>query len=264
MSQSEEGMNVVKQLITQFQKSLGMFREGGKLNYLVKKFQTGGKYNRQAARERKQGLRPDDEFMAGNQNVLAKKAKAMNVDGFDESMYNMDPGQTFDRNRYRERKRDAREMHPEWTRRQRKAYALMDKQPYEPINPQVNFTPPSVGIPELPSRPRGIVAIGDMSSEILDNPKNYKQYEVVKHTPKYRRMSYDQFATYANNYLKNAGAFRNGVDLATMQAYVEDQYDKYAQQGLDYVWQNPEEGANLKVASNWRSKYGAANSNPNN
>lgn len=52
MSQSEEGMNVVKQLITQFQKSLGMFREGGKLNSLIKKYKGGGKEDGQRPSDR--------------------------------------------------------------------------------------------------------------------------------------------------------------------------------------------------------------------
>lgn len=123
LSKTPEGEKQLNKLTAQFKKETegilggqeptGMFREGGKLNYFVKKFQTGGVYNRGAAREAKQGLRPEEEFMAGNQNVLAKKAKAMNVEGFDKSMYNMDPNQTFDRNRYRERKREVRQMNPE-------------------------------------------------------------------------------------------------------------------------------------------------------
>jgi hypothetical protein len=57
---------------------------------------------------------------------LAKKAKAANVAGFDESMFNFDPDQKFDRQRYRLRKRWAKQFAPEFSRRQRKAWALMD------------------------------------------------------------------------------------------------------------------------------------------
>jgi hypothetical protein len=63
---------------------------------------------------------------SGDQNVLAKKAKAANVAGFDESMFNFDPDQKFDRQRYRLRKRWAKQFAPEFSRRQRKAWALMD------------------------------------------------------------------------------------------------------------------------------------------
>lgn len=78
-------------------------------------------YNRAAARKQKAGLWSDvtDDMgtyqvrNSGDQNVLAKKMKAMNVKGFDPSMYNMDPNQEFDRDRYRQRKAIAREQHPE-------------------------------------------------------------------------------------------------------------------------------------------------------
>lgn len=109
----------------------------------IRSFACGGKvrkgedglYNRVAAREQKQQFWNDETDdngdiyrvrRTGDQNVLAKKVKAMNIDGFDPSMYNMDPNQKFDRQRYRDRKAIAREQHPEWTRRQRKAWALRD------------------------------------------------------------------------------------------------------------------------------------------
>lgn len=63
----------------------------------------------------------------GHRGILAKKAKAAATEGFDESMFHWDPNQKFDRNRYRERMRNARNLHPEYNRRQRKAYALMDR-----------------------------------------------------------------------------------------------------------------------------------------
>lgn len=77
-------------------------------------------YNRAAARKQKARLWSDvtDDMgtyqvrNGGDQNVLAKKMKAMNVKGFNPSMYNMDPNQEFDRDRYRKRKAIAREKHP--------------------------------------------------------------------------------------------------------------------------------------------------------
>lgn len=67
---------------------------------------------------------------------MAKKAKAANVAGFDESMFNFDPDQKFDRQRYRLRKRWAKHFAPEFSRRQRKAWALMDDgMPTSPTEP---------------------------------------------------------------------------------------------------------------------------------
>lgn len=65
----------------------------------------------------------------GDNRVLAKKAKAAATTGFDESMYNWDPNQEFDRARFRERKQIARLVHPEYNWRQRRAFALMDANP---------------------------------------------------------------------------------------------------------------------------------------
>ena len=50
----------------------------------------------------------------GDNRVLVKKAKAAATEGFDESMYNFDPNQTFDRSRFRDRKQVARIINPEW------------------------------------------------------------------------------------------------------------------------------------------------------
>ena len=272
MSKTEEGMNAAQELFARFQKQAGMFKEGGKLGYLVNKFQYGGKYNRKAARARKQGLRPVDDYMAGSQNVLAKKAKAMNVDGFDESMYNMDPDQQFDRSRYRARKQEARELYPEYNRRQRKAYALMD-----------NSAPAAVQLRDLPKQTRDDSWIGQTNRYYFDPMDNAQahidevrdastitptkreiatDYEIRR--SKYKPMSWDQFGTYAMNHMKASDAYTNGVDLATMQAYIENEYDKYRNQGLDYKWTNPEVGALLKVGSDWKSRYGAINTNANN
>lgn len=52
MSQSEEGMNMVKQLIAQFQNKAGMFREGGKLDSFIKKYKGGGKEDGQRPYDR--------------------------------------------------------------------------------------------------------------------------------------------------------------------------------------------------------------------
>lgn len=81
-------------------------------------------------------------------------------------------------------------------------------------------------------------------------------------------MSWNQFGTYALRALKNSGVFRNDADIIAMQKYIENEYDKYLQQGLDYKWTNPDERARLVTPTlgqnNWKSKYGAINSNSNN
>ena len=58
-------------------------------------------------------------------------------------------------------------------------------------------------------------------------------------------MSWNEFGTYALRALKNSGAFRGDTDIVAMQKYIENEYDKYLQQGLDYKWTNPDEGARL-------------------
>lgn len=42
LGQSEEGINILKQLFTKFKKSSQMFKKGGKIDNLVKKYATGG------------------------------------------------------------------------------------------------------------------------------------------------------------------------------------------------------------------------------
>lgn len=55
MSQTEEGMNMISDLINQFkQNSMGMFKSGGKLNYLIIKFKEGGETPRKSDKGRKE------------------------------------------------------------------------------------------------------------------------------------------------------------------------------------------------------------------
>lgn len=82
----------------------------------------------------------------GDNRVLVKKAKAAATEGFDESMYNFDPNQTFDRDRFRDRKQVARIMNPEWNWRQRRAFALQDSKP----EPKIDVMPENQGSFALP------------------------------------------------------------------------------------------------------------------
>lgn len=56
MAQSEEGMNVISGLINQFkqEQSTGMFRKGGKINFLIDKFKDGGQTSRKSDKNRKE------------------------------------------------------------------------------------------------------------------------------------------------------------------------------------------------------------------
>lgn len=55
MAQTEEGMNTISGLINQFkQSSMGMFKSGGKLNYLINKFREGGESPRKSDKSRKE------------------------------------------------------------------------------------------------------------------------------------------------------------------------------------------------------------------
>lgn len=100
MAQSEEGMNVISGLINQFkqEQSTGMFKKGGKLNYLVTKFKEGGsakekrkenkktvkegkkssKFNRTAYRNMKSALK-DQDLGLGRRDI--KAAAMRNVVG---------------------------------------------------------------------------------------------------------------------------------------------------------------------------------------
>ena len=187
----EKDPETVKALVAEFNKSQQKFAKGGKIDYMVSKFQNGGttlrKAQRQAYRDAMSSMRNDEEMNkyrrgylrdiardtasavtlpesaeetvtverirprdvydrdearqimldkgvkvkqtrtdwdgnvlerirkgnVGDGRVLAKKAKSAAVDGFDESMYNWDGNQEFDRQRFRERKREAREANPE-------------------------------------------------------------------------------------------------------------------------------------------------------
>lgn len=49
-----------------------------------------------------------------------------------------------------------------------------------------------------------------------------------------------------------------------MQAYLENEYDRYRREGLDYKWRNPNSNDLLKVGKDWKSRYGAINSDASN
>lgn len=265
------GEKIVEEWVSAFKKSnTNMFRKGGKLDYLVNKLQKGGRatrlreradriearqdsenddiYNRQEARTRKINVGGVDEYgdmnIRGNQNVLAKKAKAASVTGFNESLYNYDPNQEFDRDRYRDRKRDAKQFAPDWTRRQRKAWALMDA-PGVDVN--IPTEPISI-IPEIGRRRPGkaVVSVGEITAEMPTPTPNTTTYSLVRskntRTLKPKTIAWDQFAGAAYDKMAQQHAFRGDQDTRAAQAYVASQYAKYANDPMSYVWTNPEEG----------------------
>lgn len=267
MSQTDEGIDIISNLINQFKERNQMFEKGGKLNFLVEKLKNGNKYNRQQARQNKEaaGLYNFDEETGQKYrktidkgNLKAKIAKSKAVDGYEDEEFVTN----FNRKDYRARKQSLKKTNPELSRRERKAEALtVDK-------PNINFTELPDPIPfkiQKPNTPRrGVVDVG--SIEVLGGtytPSNTKKtrHDVVRTTYDYKPMSWDQFGTYALKHLNSSKAFRNSVDLATMQAYLENEYDRYRQEGLDYKWRNPDANTLLKVDKDWKSRYGAINSN---
>lgn len=202
--------------------------------------QSGGVFDRNEAVGRKLRIGGVDEYgnmlVRGDQNVLAKKAKAASVKGFDESMYNYDPDQEFDRARYRARKRAARTINPEWTRRQRKAYALIDYYPTKDTE-----LPP---FPET-SRPTpiGVVSVGDLThsiepSVVTPTTKQHIRRKVGRYLKpdSNSSVSWDQFAGTMYDALEKSGAFVGGQDSLAIQAWIANEYRKYSQNPYEYVY----------------------------
>lgn len=277
MSKTAEGQKQIEGLITAFkqesaaitpEKESEMFRKGGKIDYLVEKFQQGNKFNRSQARSNKEaaGLYEYDENTGARYrvpidkgNLTAKVAKARAVEGYEDRDFVTE----FDRGDYRRRKRELRQSRPELSLRESKAEALLESRP--------NIVFERIDVPMLEYQPRGrgkgVVEVGEVNPTSV-NPTSIEsgatRHNIYRTSYNYKPMSWDQFGTYALNHLKNSGAYRGNVDLNTIQAYLENEYDRYRREGLDYRWRNPGSGDMLKVDGNWRSRYGTINSNANN
>ena len=259
LGQSDEGKKMIETWMSKFKNSTSMFKDGGKMESLVNILKCGGKYkirkgedglyNRVAAREQKQQFWDDEtnEYgdtysvrRTGDQNVLAKKVKAMNIDGFDPSMYNMDPNQKFDRQRYRDRKAIAREQHPEWTRRQRKAWALRD---YDD-NPMVNTPEDSkiyfeANIPIQERHPLIDIPSMNFEEEDVNLPLvKIPRYSMRTRVADVKPVSFNQFAGLLDDRLTAYRAFRNGPDLQRFQNWRAAEYERYSKDPLSYKWRD--------------------------
>lgn len=248
MSKTEQGKSKIEELINEFNSKTEMFREGGKLNYLVEKFKNGSKYNRKQARQNKEaaGLYYIDEN-TGQQlrnpidkgNLKAKVAKAKAVDGYqDETFVN-----NFDRDVYRGRKRALKQTNPELSRRERKAEALLAHKTSPNINPDL-IGP--IGYEKITfQRPKsGIVTVGDISSEIIPNPvlrpapkPNPIQSAKQPLTPK-NLLNWNEFAHAIETRLRNDNSFRAGMDYKALQALMESEYKRYNDNPDNYKFDN--------------------------
>ena len=219
-------------------------------------------YDRDKARELKREIGDTDGNgridTRGDQNVLMKKAKAANVKVFDQTMYNYDPEQEFNRSAYRARKRYAKENFDNMTRRQRKAYALMDR--VNPISTQQIaaqqiatpestvvakksiFTPdPNTQVNAIPTSVTKV--IGERTPieiEAIPAPNNFENYtrraEKVRRDLKYNPVSFDQFAGLLDDSMLVSDALRNGMNSRAFQVHRANEYLRYKNDPLNYIY----------------------------
>lgn len=152
--------------------------------------------------------------------LIARKQKAAATEGFNESMYNFDPNQEFDRQLYRQRKRDARDINPEWNAKQRRAYALADNYSYPEITlvqPTVMNTLPIEPIPTTSFGGTPVVSVGDISAEVMPDPKRYVLMSQKSNLVP-RAVGFDQFAGMLDDLMRSQNSLATGSDLANFQA----------------------------------------------
>lgn len=240
-----EGQEGVKAFIDKMlNPEAGMFRKGGKMEAAVNKFQRGGVYNRAQGRQNKRdaGIDYDTEMAdytaRGAQNQGAKIAKAKAVQGFENANF-IDP-EDFDRSIYRQRKREARDM--DFTRRQRKAYALTEQPDVEIRAVPTGLISPIRQRLDIPKRTPGkaVIEVGDITAEVLSDPMPPKQTPVktVNVDPKtpIRKAGWDQF--FYENYYRdknNGGDIRPDQSMMGYQRAMEDEYRKYFSDPENYV-----------------------------
>ncbi len=261
LSESEEGISQLNELMGAYKKSKQMFRKGGKIEYLVSKYQNGGVYDRRAGRQEKRnrGVSEDLEGRTRSNQILAKKAKAAHVDGFNENMFNFDPDAEFDRSIYRNRKRMARDINPEWTRRQRKAYALstgprdveLAQMPGIPKRkvPLPDYVVPGgkawveVGIPEAEEIWIDPIPQPDPEPPVVPENSNIP-------TPAW---SFNQFAGRLDDYINRSKAIKTGSDTRAFQVWRAKEYARYAQDPENYRYQQMP--SNFRATTQDLAKY---------
>lgn len=195
------------------------------------------KYNRLSARQFKKSFDRNDNHLMGDWNVIAKKAKAANVEGFDRSMYSFDQDQKFDRDRYRSRKQEAKEMNPEWTRRQRKAYALMDNEGSDSdiIFQKIGAPDYSINIPRKGPRV-GVVEVGDAEFVGAEGGKRIKRTERGTISSKMTPSNWNQFYGTIMDKMRADGSFRGDQDSRAAQAWIAGEYRRYMQDPTKYEY----------------------------
>jgi hypothetical protein len=204
--------------------------------------------------------------------LIAKKQKAAATEGFDESMYNFDPNQEFNRQLYRQRKRDARDINPEWNAKQRRAYALADNYSYPEIalvQPTVMNTLPVEPIPTTSFGGTPVVSVGDIDAKVIPDPKKYvlmsQKSNIVP-----RAIGFDQFAGMLDDLMRSQNSLTTGSDLANFQAWRAKEYERYASDPANYVWQqmpqgysvSPEEMSRLRNAGLLANRRGTGYYDP--
>ena len=251
LSKTEEGQIQLRALVEEFKQSseTSLFKKGGKLNYLIEKFQKGNKYNRQQARKNKEaaGLYNFDEEtgqkyrkIIDKGNLKAKIAKSKAVDGYEDE----DFIDSFDRKNFRQKKRALKKANPNMTRRERKAEALLSRPKILPtIDPEklqkfdsgISYTFPK----------KGIVSVGDLTEEVIPNPvpttKNINVYPPIitmPTVPARSKLNWNEFAHAIETRLRNDGTFRAGMDMSALQALMEDEYKRYYENPDSYKFDN--------------------------
>lgn len=249
MSQTDEGIDIISNLINQFKERNQMFEKGGKLNFLVEKLKNGNKYNRQQARQNKEsaGLYNFDEETGQKYrktidkgNLKAKIAKSKAVDGYkDEDFID-----SFDRKDFRQKKQALKKTNPNMSRRERKAEALLSRPKISPtIDPEklqkfdsgISYTFPK----------KGIVSVGDLTEEVIPNPiTSTKNIDVdppiitMPTGPTRNKLNWNEFAHAIETRLRNDGTFRAGMDMSALQALMEDEYKRYYENPDSYKFDN--------------------------
>lgn len=217
----------------------------------INSMQEGGRvYDREHGRKNKRDAEiyndtPMTEFSPrGAQNQGAKIAKAKAVSGFENADF-IDPSD-FDRSIYRQRKRDARDF--DMTRRQRKAYALLDN---SANNPEINHGQTSIYDQNKIDRiNRVVIPTLRFDNKIIDN--NYKidlpdfnwgdiPFEItpensVKLVIPRRKAGWDQFANEIIAKHANNNLYRGTSSNLGMQKHYENEYDKYVKDPDNYVY----------------------------
>lgn len=179
-----------------------------------------------------------EAYLASGENsqVAKRKLKAAATSGFNLGMYDLDDN-SFDRKEFRKKTKELRKSAPEYTRRQRRAAALVDSVPQETA-PTVII--PNVGgafaLPGPLARGGAEVIVGAPAVEDVMVDPNKVKMTVYENTYGPRKLSFDQFAGMLDDLMYKQGALNAGQDLKAWQVHRAKEYEKYAQNPQQYVY----------------------------